>query len=434
MSILKKLELEPYRSGGVLQEAKERSIEEVTELIREKVLESYPQKVIDARMSVDKREEMNALISEMLVSGDMYVGRLTRRDLAERIVQEICGLGPIDEFLHDPEITEIMINGPDEVFVEKGGLLSKTEVRFTSESHVLDLINRVVSSVGRRVDKSSPYVDARLQDGSRINAVVPPLALNGPVLTIRRFPKRYFKLDQLVAVGTLPLKVASFLEQCTRLHMDIIVSGGSGSGKTTTLNVLVNTLLAAERIVVIEDSSEVKVPDHHVIYLETRPENVEGKGMVSVRDLLRNALRMRPDRIVIGECRGKETLDLIISMNTGHEGCLSTVHANSSQDCLSRLCAMALMADEGVPLPVLESWIGTALDIIVHQAKTAQGKRVVTEVTLVGVDENGLKTEAVYALGEEPSRFEAPSWFVEKVGRHKASCLESAMNTEGVPL
>jgi pilus assembly protein CpaF len=431
VSILKKLEREPYRSGNLLRETKERSIEEVTELIRERVLESHAQKVVEARMNRNKRHEITALVSELLVSDDIYVGRLTRRDLADRIVQEMCGLGPIDEFLDDAQVTEIMVNGPEEVFIERDGTLVKTEARFQSEGHVLDLINRVVGSVGRRVDKSSPYVDARLPDGSRINAVVPPLALNGPILTIRRFPERYSKLEELVSMGTLPASVADFLRICVDTRMDIVVSGGSGSGKTTTLNTLTNAVGHLERIVVIEDSSEIRVPGHHVVYLETRPENVEGKGLVSVRDLLRNALRMRPDRIVIGECRGKETFDLIATMNTGHEGCLSTVHANSSRDCLSRLAAMALMSDEMVPLGVLESWIGAALDIIVHQAKRPGGERVIAQVSLVGVDGGALRVHPVYDLDEAIGSAHMPDWFADKVGSDRAALLDDALRAVG---
>lgn len=427
VSILKKLELEPYRASRVAPELRDRSVEDVTEAIREKVLETHAELVMAARMSREKRSEMVSLVSELIVSCDLYVGRLTRRDLAERIVQELCGLGPIDEFLDDPAVTEIMVNGPHEVFVERNGVLEKTDVRFSSDAHVLDIINRVVGSVGRRVDKSSPYVDARLPDGSRVNAVVPPLSLNGPVLTIRRFPERYSHLKELVSVGTLPAFMASFLQECVACKLDIVISGGSGSGKTTTLNVLANSFGQDERIIVIEDSSEIRVVGHHVVHLETRPENVEGKGLVTVRDLLRNALRMRPDRIVIGECRGKETFDLITAMNTGHEGCLSTVHANSSKDCIARLTGMALMSEESVPLNVLESWIGSALDLIVHMRKHPGGARVVSEVAIVGLDEACIQVTRVYVHEEGIVVQELPGWFLSKVGQERAERLSDAL-------
>lgn len=423
MSILKKLESAPYRKDSPRTEARERSLEDVTQAVREKVLETHPELVMQARMSREKRSEMIALVSELIISCEFYVGRLARRDLAERIVQELSGFGPIDQFLDDPSITEIMVNGSKEVFVERGGLIERTQVTFSDDNHVLDLINRIVSGVGRRVDRSSPYVDARLPDGSRVNAVIPPLSLNGPVLTIRRFPERYSRMPDLVSLGTLSQTAAAFLGRSMECRMDIVISGGSGTGKTTTLNVLSNLAAASERLIVIEDSAEIKVPGRHVVYLETRPENMEGKGLVTVRDLLRNALRMRPDRIIIGECRGKEAFDLIAAMNTGHEGCLSTVHANSSSDCLARLLSMALMSEEAVPLSVLETWLGSALDVIVHQVKKPDGIRIVSEIAVVGTDGSRLVTSVVYSHERGEVLHELPSHFVAKIGPEKAKAL-----------
>ncbi len=394
----------------------------MTETVRDKVLKSHPEMVVQARMSRERRAEMVSLVSELIISCDLYVGRLTRRDLADRIVQELCGFGPIDGLLDDPSVTEIMVNGPKEVYVERGGKVEKTGVTFKDDAHVLDLIGRVVSGVGRRVDRSSPYVDARLPDGSRVNAVIPPLALNGPVLTIRRFPERYTRLSDLVALGTMDRGVAGFLSRCVRARLDILVSGGSGTGKTTTLNVLCNVAEVSERLVVIEDSAEIRIPDHHVVYLEARPENLEGKGSVTIRDLLRNALRMRPDRIIIGECRGQEALDLVLAMNTGHEGCLSTVHANTSKDCLGRVLSMALMSDEAVPIGVLESWVASALDIIVHQIKDAAGTRIVSEVAVVGSDRGNLTVCPVYSR-ENGVLTPLPGWFIDKLGKEKTEML-----------
>lgn len=427
VSILKRLEAEPYRLSNQREEVRERSVEDVTETVREKILESHPELVMEARMFREKRKEIVALVQELIVSKELYVPKLTRRDLAERIAQELCGLGPIDELLDDPEVTEIMVNGPREVFVERQGLLQKTDIQFKDDDHLLDVINRIVQGVGRRVDKSVPYVDARLPDGSRVNAIIPPLSLNGPTLTIRRFPKKFSSLDELVENDTLSEDLARLLKRCVELRLDVVISGGSGSGKTTTLNVLANTVGAGERIIVIEDSSEIRIPDHHVVYLEARPQNMEGKGEVTIRDLLRNALRMRPDRIIIGECRGKETFDLISAMNTGHEGCLSTVHANSSRDCLERLCGMALMAQEGVPVEVLRSWIAIAVDVIVHQVKKADGTRVVSEVSLVGEDrEKGLVAFPIYSRDSGQVVEEIPPWFTEKVGRERVVQLFEA--------
>ncbi|HOA70661.1 MAG TPA: CpaF family protein [Bacillota bacterium] len=423
MSILERLEQEPYGLLPTHSEAREMSIEEVTQKVREKLLEDYPDLIIEARMSRSKRSEVITLISNVIISSELYVPKLTRQDLAERIAQEICGLGPLDELLDDESITEIMVNGPDEVFVEKHGVLVPTSVKFQNDRHLLDIINRIVQSAGRRVDVSMPYVDARLPDGSRVNAIIPPLALNGPVLTIRRFPQRYTEISQLVEGGTLQPDVASFLKNCVQAKLDIVVSGGSGSGKTTTLNVLANAVPRNQRIIVIEDSAEIRIPDHHVVYLEARPKNMEGRGEVSIRDLLRNALRMRPDRLVIGECRGKETFDLISAMNTGHEGCLSTVHANSAADCLERMVGMALMAEEGVPVDILRSWIAIGVDVVVHMEKTQSGHRVVSGVALVGSQPGqGLTNYPVFDP-EYGLTLEFPPWFVEKVGESRCNFL-----------
>lgn len=428
MSILKKLESEPYRAKTGSQ-VRERSFDEITHSIREKILESHANLVIEARLSRQKRAEIAAIIAEHVVSGDFHVARLTRKDLVEKIVQEICGLGPIDHLVDDPAITEIMINGPGEVFVEKDGRILKTDVRFKDERHLLDLINRIVNGVGRRVDRSIPYVDARLPDGSRVNAVIPPLALNGPVLTIRRFPRRFSTLDELVTQGTMNAALATFLRRCIQNRLDMVVSGGSGTGKTTTLNVLANACPQDERIIIIEDSSEIQLMGHHAVYLETRPDNVEGKGGIGMRDLLRNALRMRPDRIIIGECRGKETFDLILAMNTGHEGCLSTVHANSSRDCIARLSGMALMSDESVPLQVLESWIASALDIVIHMSRNRQGLREVSEVAVVGAPEGCLTVEPIFSCGDTRQP-ELPPWFAEKIGPDRWSSVNSWTDEE----
>lgn len=428
MSLIKKLESSPYRASGQPQSAREKSFEDVIEVVRERVLETHAALVMEARLSREKRGEITALVSELIVSGNLYVGRLTRKDLAERIVQELCGMGPIDEFVDDPEVTEIMVNGPKEVYVERSGILCKTGAQFADEKHVLDLINRIVGSAGRRVDRSSPYVDARLPDGSRVNAVIPPLSLLGPVLTIRRFPRRYASLDDLIAQKTLTRGAAGFLRACVQAKLDMVVSGGSGTGKTTTLNVLANSTGADERIIVIEDSAELRLCGHHAVYLETRPESVEGKGRVTVRDLLRNALRMRPDRIIIGECRGKETLDLIAAMNTGHEGCLSTVHANSPRDCVSRLSAMCLMSEDAVPLGVLESWIGSAVDVIVHQARVYGGQRQVIEIALVGMDGGSVAVKPVYSVEAGFVETDLPRFFAEKIGNSAADALRQALS------
>ncbi|MBP8613471.1 MAG: CpaF family protein [Firmicutes bacterium] len=431
MSILKRLEQEPYRVESVNDQRREFSMDEVIETVREKMLEDFPTLVLEARVSRQKRQQVVALISNVIVSSELYVPKLTRQDLAEKIAQEICGLGPLDDLLDNPTVTEIMVNGAREIYVEKDGVLERTDVAFSDDVHLLEVINRIVQSVGRRVDSSMPYVDARLPDGSRVNAIIPPIALNGPVLTIRRFPKRFGSFSELVENGTISHEGADFLERCVRLKLDIVVSGGSGSGKTTTLNVLSNSVASGERIIVIEDSSEISIKNHHVVYLESRPRNMEGKGEITIRDLLRNALRMRPDRLIIGECRGKETFDLISAMNTGHEGCLSTVHANSSRDCLERILAMALTAEEGIPVEVLQSWIAIGVDVVVHTMKTVSGKRVVSEISVVGYDPSeGLCSCPVYFC-EEGLTLQFPDWFVDKIGKQRAVDLAAVRKFGG---
>lgn len=431
VSILKRLEQEPYRVESVNDQRREFSMDEVIETVREKMLEDFPTLVLEARVSRQKRQQVVALISNVIVSSELYVPKLTRQDLAEKIAQEICGLGPLDDLLDNPTVTEIMVNGAREIYVEKDGVLERTDVAFSDDVHLLEVINRIVQSVGRRVDSSMPYVDARLPDGSRVNAIIPPIALNGPVLTIRRFPKRFGSFSELVENGTISHEGADFLERCVRLKLDIVVSGGSGSGKTTTLNVLSNSVASGERIIVIEDSSEISIKNHHVVYLESRPRNMEGKGEITIRDLLRNALRMRPDRLIIGECRGKETFDLISAMNTGHEGCLSTVHANSSRDCLERILAMALTAEEGIPVEVLQSWIAIGVDVVAHTMKTVSGKRVVSEISVVGHDPSeGLCSCPVYFC-EEGLTLQFPDWFVDKIGKQRAVDLAAVRKFGG---
>ena len=431
VSILKKLEREPYKVKSSGEQGAEFSIDEVVEAVREKILEDFPTLVIEARVSRQKRQQVLALISSVIVSSELYVPKLTRQDLAEKIAQEICGLGPLDDLLDDPAITEIMVNGAHEIYVEKEGVLERTDIAFSDDVHLHEVINRIVQSVGRRVDSSMPYVDARLPDGSRVNAIIPPLALNGPVLTIRRFPKRFGSFSELVDNGTISEEAAEFLERCVPLKLDIVVSGGSGSGKTTILNVLSNSVALGERIIVIEDSSEISIDNHHVVYLESRPRNMEGKGEVTIRDLLRNALRMRPDRLIIGECRGKETFDLISAMNTGHDGCLSTVHANSSRDCLERILGMALTAEEGIPVEVLQSWIAIGVDVVVHTMKTLGGRRVVSEISVVGYDmARGLCSHPIYSL-QEGLTLEFPEWFVDKVGKQRVTDLATMCECGG---
>jgi len=335
---------------------------------------------------------------------------LSARDLTRVVNQvsdEVVGLGPIEGLLKDPEITEVMVNGPDDVYVERKGRIEKVERGlFEGEEAVHHLIERIVGPLGLRVDESSPFVDARLPDGSRFHAIVPPLSLCGPVVTVRKFDVAALTPDDLVGLGTADDQVIGFLEGCVRKRANLLVSGGASSGKTTLLGVLSAFIPVAERIVTIEDAAELRLVQPHVVRLESRPANVEGRGAVSIRDLLRNALRMRPDRLVVGEVRGGEALDMLQAMNTGHEGSMSTAHANSPQDLLRRLETMALMSDVDLPVDHVREQIAATIDVIVHMARHADGRRVIARVTAVeGMSRGRPVLRDVFSLAGRGWRF-----------------------------
>jgi len=307
--------------------------------------------------------------------------------LITEVFDEALGLGPLEEFLKDPEVTEIMVNGHERVYIEKGGRLIATGRTFMDDASVLAIIERIVSPIGRRIDESQPYVDARLPDGSRVNAIIHPLSLVGPCLTIRKFSKEPFTDRDLIRLGTMTEEIAEFARVCVLLRKNLVVSGGTGCGKTTLLNVLSNYLPDTDRILTIEDAAELRLGQVHVVRLEARPPNIEGKGAVTIRDLVRNALRMRPDRIVVGECRGGEALDMLQAMNTGHDGSLTTIHANSPRDVISRLETMVLMSGMDLPVRAIREQIASAIDVIVHEARFSDGSRKITRVTeVVGLE------------------------------------------------
>jgi pilus assembly protein CpaF len=305
----------------------------------------------------------------------------------ERLVQEIAddtlGHGPIEPLLQDDTVSEVMVNGPGDVWVERSGTLHKTTVRFSDEHHLRRIINKIVAQVGRRVDESSPLVDARLPDGSRVNAVLPPLSLTGPILTIRKFAKSRWDLAGLVGLGSIPLPAKEFLDACIKAELNILISGGTGSGKTTLLNALSSAIPESERIITIEDAAELRLNQTHVLRLEARPKNVEGQGEIPIRELVRNSLRMRPDRIIVGEVRGAEALDMLQAMNTGHDGSLSTCHANTPRDAVARIESMVLMAGTDFPMKAIRQQISRALDLVVQIERFADGSRKVTSITEV---------------------------------------------------
>jgi len=306
-----------------------------------------------------------------------------RERLVEEISDEILGHGPLERLLADPAVTEIMVNGPHDVWVERSGRLHETPVRFTDESHLRRIINKMVAQVGRRIDESSPMVDARLADGSRVNAVIPPLSLNGPLVTIRKFSKKRLTLDDLVAMNSLSAEAVDMMDRCVRAELNILVSGGTGTGKTTLLNAMSTSIPNKDRIVTIEDAAELRLNQRHVLRLEARPKNIEGEGEVPIRQLVRNSLRMRPDRIIVGEVRGAEALDMLQAMNTGHDGSLCTVHANTPRDALSRLETMVLMAGYDLPVRAIRQQVASALDLVVQLERLHDGSRRVVAITEV---------------------------------------------------
>ena len=346
-------------------------------------------------------DEQNTIYSRIvdLLSEEQGVGPLDREEIARSLFAEIVGFGPIQNLLDDESVSEIMINGKDQVYVERGGRLQMTGIKFGSDLEVMHIIEKIVTPLGRRIDESSPMVDARLPDGSRVNAVIPPLSLRGPILTVRKFSKEPLQIDDLIKYNTLSRQMAVFLAACVRARLNVFVSGGTGSGKTTTLNVLSSFIPSDERIVTIEDAAELQLHQDHVVSLETRPTNLEGRGEINVRHLVRNALRMRPDRIVVGEVRSGEALDMLQAMNTGHDGSLTTGHANSPRDMLSRLETMVLMAGMELPIKAIREQVASAVDLIVHQSRMRDGTRKITYITEVqGMESDVILLQDVFVF------------------------------------
>lgn len=385
-------------------------------------LDLHKRSVLHKMSDLELREEAKSAVKQVLQSqAEAVPSGVDEENLIEATVAEAVGLGPLEPLLQDESITEIMVNGHQDIYVERSGKLQKISMQFNSNASLLSIIERIVTPLGRRIDEGSPMVDARLKDGSRVNAIIPPLALNGPTLTIRKFAKHRFTIDDLLKRNTLSDGMAKFLQVAIHHRKNVVVSGGTGSGKTTTLNVLSNFIPSSERIVTIEDAAELQLNQDHVISLESRPKNVEGKGEVLIRDLVKNSLRMRPDRIVIGECRGGEALDMLQAMNTGHDGSLTTGHANSPRDLLSRLEVMVLMSGVDLPVRAIREQIASAVDVVLQQTRFSDGSRRITSIFAIdgmegevilmqklfefvqtGVDENGTVLGHYQATGEIP--------------------------------
>lgn len=346
-------------------------------------------------------------VSIEIDSSERSISNLNRANLVQEVVDEVLGVGPIQQLLRNPRVTEIMVNRFDRIYFEEEGRLHQSSLAYSSEEHLRRTIERIVANVGRRIDESSPLVDARLPDGSRVNAVVPPISIDGATLTIRKFSAEPFSTNDLIDFGTLTEEAANFLRACVQARLNILISGGTGSGKTTTLNVLSSLIPEDERIITVEDAAELRLNQPHVIRLESRPVNIEGEGLISVRDLVRNALRMRPDRIVVGEVRDGAALDMLQAMNTGHDGSLTTLHANSPKDALIRLENLVLMAGVDIPIRAIREQIVEAMDLILHQARLRDGSRRIIAISeITGIDHESIQLQEIFrfALAQEDSK------------------------------
>ena len=352
--------------------------------LKKYLIDSVSRAIESEGIAANQRDDfIKQQIESVYDQANLKLPQDVRGMILKEVLNELLGYGPLQPLLRDPEITEVMVNGPKKIYVEKKGQLQKSSVVFDDDNHVLQIIDRIILPLGRRIDADSPTVDARLPDGSRVNAVIPPVAIDGPSITIRKFSKEKLGINNLIDFGSITEKMAEFLRACVLAHLNIIISGGTGSGKTTLLNVLSSYIPENERIITIEDAAELQLQQDHVLRMETKPADVDGNGAVAIRDLVRNSLRMRPDRIVVGEVRGGEALDMLQAMNTGHDGSLTTVHANSPRDAIARLETLVLMAGMDLPLKVVRQQIASAVDLIVQQTRLKDGSRKVTAVTEV---------------------------------------------------
>jgi len=405
------------------EEARARPLEDVHQRVHQRLIEELGPALSHGRLTAkDLRPRVNAHLQAALADETTPLSLADKARLGEDIANDILGYGPIQRYLEDPDVSEVMVNGPGNVYVERAGKIERTPTNFIDETHLRRVIDKIVGEVSRRVDEASPMVDARLPDGSRVNAVIHPLAIGGPFLTVRKFAKDPLQVEDLVANLTFTPALARFIEACVVGRMNIIVSGGTDAGKTTMLNVLSSFVPDDERIVTIEDSKELQLRQSHVVSLEARPPNIEGRGEVTIRDLVRNSLRMRPDRIIVGECRGGEALDMLQAMNTGHDGSITTIHSNGPRDTLSRIETMTLMSGFDLPIRVIREQMSSAIDLVVHLSRLRDGTRRVTHVAEVqhmegdviimqdlfmfdfsmGLDENGRYQGSLKSMGIRP--------------------------------
>jgi pilus assembly protein CpaF len=385
-----------------------RGLDDLRRRLQQQVIQDLGPHLYDRAVSeTHLRQEVESRLVRAVADERVVLSAGERRDVLQAVADDVLGYGPIEVLLRDPTVNEVMVNGPERVYVERDGKMVRTEVRFDDEAHVRRVVDKIVSQVGRRIDEATPMVDARLPDGSRVNAMIHPLAIDGPFVTIRRFAAEPYRIHDLVRMGTLSDQVAMFIDACVRGRLNVVVSGGTGTGKTTMCNVLSSFIPADERIITIEDAKELQLQQPHVLCCEARPPNIEGRGEVRIRDLVRNALRMRPDRIVVGEVRGAEALDMLQAMNTGHDGSITTVHSNSPRDTLSRIETMALMAGMELPVRVIREQMASALDLVVHLSRLRDGTRRVTHVSeVMGMEGDVVVLQDLYlfdfAMGAGP--------------------------------
>ncbi|MFO0846192.1 MAG: CpaF family protein [Gemmataceae bacterium] len=403
------------RQGG-------KSFEDLKRLIHGKLVEKLDLSRVSDLEGETLRREIRLVVERLCDTENPLLNRMERERLIDEVLDETFGFGPLEVLLKDPTISDILINGPQKIFVERRGKMEKTDVKFRDNEHLLQIIDRIVSKVGRRVDETSPMVDARLPDGSRFNAIIPPLALDGSTVSIRRFGSNPLKLEDLLNYKAFTPEMAMLMEACIKARLNILISGGTGCGKTTLLNTLSSFIPGEERVITIEDAAELQLQQEHVVRLETRPPNIEGKGAITCRDLVRNALRMRPERIIIGECRGAESLDMLQAMNTGHAGSMTTLHANTPRDAQARLETMIMMAGLELPIKAMRQQISSAVDVIIQANRLQGGPRKVTSITEVmgmeqdmiimqevfrykqlGIDQNGRSYGQFEATGVRPS-------------------------------
>lgn len=407
MSLLKRLEvgqdkpttIGPVKKGSVSSADPEKQLKQ--SIHQAVVLEVKPELLNDAMREDELKSSIAEIADRVIVESGFLLTRQDRQRIIQQLGDEVLGFGPITSLLADDDVSEIMVNNPYQVYVERKGRLELTDVTFRDTEHVIQVIEKIVAPLGRRIDESSPMVDARLPDGSRVNAIIPPLSIRGPAVTIRKFSRDALTIENLINFGTVSPAMAKFLQACVQARLNIVVSGGTGSGKTTTLNCLSSFIPSDERIVTIEDAAELQLKQDHVVTLETRPPNIEGRGAITIRDLVRNSLRMRPNRIVIGEVRGGEALDMLQAMNTGHDGSLTTGHANSPRDMLSRLETMVLMAGMDLPMRAIREQISAALDVIVQQTRLRDGSRKITHICeVVGMEGDVITLQDIFVFSQ----------------------------------